>query len=99
MTYEQQAYPGAISLFILCGGGGSKGCCLFSESVEMVRDMMARASTEAELQVFVTVTGAVCETSKRATDEFKSDMPTIFDDLVPNWNHLARHQMTEQQLI
>ncbi|MEN8446420.1 MAG: hypothetical protein ABG776_15570 [Cyanobacteria bacterium J06555_13] len=43
--------------------------------VEMVRDLMATASTKAGLQVFTTIIDAVYETVRKASDEFKTNMP------------------------
>lgn len=66
------------------------------ESVEMVRDLMATASTKAGLKVFTTIIDAVYETGRKVSDEFKANMPIIFDDWLPNWNYVARPQTLEQ---
>lgn len=62
------------------------------DSVEGVQALMANASTLTGLKVFTTIIDAVYETGRKATDAFKAQMPIIFDDLLPNWNYLARPQ-------
>jgi len=61
-------------------------------SIECVRDLMAKASTLTGLKVFTTIIDAVYETGRQATEAFKQQMPIIFDDDLPNWNYLARPQ-------
>ena len=51
--------------------------------------MMAMTSPKAELQVFATVIGIVYEAGRKATSDFKADLPTIFGDLMPSQNYLA----------
>lgn len=62
------------------------------DSVERVRDLMAKASTQTGLTVFASIIDAVYDTGRKATDEFKQQMPIIFDDYLPNWNYVARPQ-------
>ena len=64
------------------------------DSVEKVQDLMAQASTQTGLKVFTTIIDAVYETGRKATDEFKQQMPIIFDDYLPNWNYVARPQLS-----
>ena len=53
---------------------------------------MAKASTQTGLTVFATIIDAVYDTGRKATDDFKQQMPIIFDDHLPNWNYVARPQ-------
>ncbi len=64
------------------------------DSVESVQALMAKASTKTGLKVFSSVIDAVYETGRKASDEFKQQMPIIFDDFLPNWNYVARPQQS-----
>lgn len=62
------------------------------DSVERVQELMAQATTQTGLKVFSTIIDAVYETGRSATDEFKQQMPILFDDDLPHWNYVARPQ-------
>ncbi|NJM97123.1 MAG: hypothetical protein HC800_08020 [Phormidesmis sp. RL_2_1] len=62
------------------------------DSVERVQDLMAQATTQTGLKVFSTIIDAVYETGRKATDEFRQQMPIFFDDHLPQWNYVARPQ-------
>lgn len=62
------------------------------DSVERVRDLMATTSTKTGLQVVASVLDAVYDTGRKATDEFMTQMPILFDDYLPRWNYVARPQ-------
>ena len=62
------------------------------DSVENVRNLMAKASTKTGLQTVVSVLDAVYETGRKATDDFLSQMPIVFDDYLPQWNYVAHPQ-------
>jgi len=64
------------------------------DSVERVQELMAKASTKTGLKVFSRIIDAVYETGRKASDEFKQQMPIIFDDFLPNWNYVARPQQS-----
>lgn len=64
------------------------------DSVERVQELMAQATTTKGLKVFTTIIDAVYETGRKATDEFKQQMPIRFDDDLPLWNYVARPQTT-----
>ncbi len=65
---------------------------VFFDSIEMVRDFMAKASTKAGLKVVTTIIDAVYETGRKATEAFLEHMPIIFDEFLPQWNYVARPQ-------
>ncbi len=65
---------------------------VFFDSIDMVKDFMAKASTKTGLEVITTVIDAVYETGRKATDDFLEQMPIIFDDYLPQWNYVARPQ-------
>jgi hypothetical protein len=60
------------------------------DSVETLQNLMAKASTKTGLKVFTTIIDAVYETGRKATDDFKAQMPIVFDDFLPDWNYTAR---------
>jgi len=62
------------------------------ESVEMVRDLMATASTQTGLEVFTSIIDAVYETGRKASTAFIDNMPIVFDELLPAWNYVAQPQ-------
>jgi hypothetical protein len=62
------------------------------ESVEMVKDLMAKAKTQTGLKVFVSILDQVYETGRKVTQEFKQTMAIVFDDYLPQWNYTAKPQ-------
>ncbi len=62
------------------------------ESVEMVRDLMAKAKTQTGLKVFVSILDQVYQTGRKVTEEFKQTMEIVFDDYLPQWNYTAKPQ-------
>lgn len=64
------------------------------ESVEMVKDLMAKAKTQTGLKVFTAVLDKVYQTGRKVTEEFKQTMEIVFDDYLPQWNYLAKPQMS-----
>lgn len=62
------------------------------DSVERVKELMAKATTKTGLKVVTTVIDAVYETGRKATEDFLENMPIIFDEHLPRWNYVARPQ-------
>lgn len=62
------------------------------ESVEMVKDLMAKAKTQTGLNVFVSILDQVYQTGRKVTEEFKQMMEIVFDDYLPQWNYTAKPQ-------
>lgn len=62
------------------------------ESVEMVRDLMAKAKTQAGLKGFVSILDQEYQTGRNVTEEFKQTMAIVFDDYLPQWNYTAKPQ-------
>jgi len=58
----------------------------------MLSELMDRAATKTGLKVFATILDKVYQTGKSATPEFKQNMPILFDELLPQWNYVARPQ-------
>lgn len=65
------------------------------DSIEMVNDLMAKASTQTGLTVVTTIIDAVYETGRKATEDFLEQMPIIFDEYLPQWNYVARPQQLQ----
>lgn len=64
------------------------------ESVEMVKDLMARAKTHTGLKVFTQVLERVYQTGRQVTENFKQTMEIVFDDYLPQWNYIAKPQLS-----
>ena len=62
------------------------------DSVEMVKDLMAKAKTQTGLKVFTTILEQVYETGRKVTQDFKQTMEIVFDDYLPQWNYTAKPQ-------
>lgn len=62
------------------------------DSVESVKNLMAKASTKTGLSVVTSVIDAVYEIGRKASDDFVKQMPILFDDYLPKWNYVARPQ-------
>jgi hypothetical protein len=62
------------------------------ESVEMVKNLMAKAKTQPGLKVFTSILDQVYETGRKVTQEFKQTMEIVFDDYLPQWNYTAKPQ-------
>lgn len=59
------------------------------EHVEMVTDLMGKATTKTGLKVFTTLMDKVYETGKKVAESFKKTMKICFDDYLPQWNYRA----------
>lgn len=62
------------------------------QSVEMVKDLMARAKTQTGLSVVVNIVEQVYQTSRKVTEDFKQTMEIVFDEYLPQWNYTAKPQ-------
>ncbi len=62
---------------------------VISDTVDTVKDLMAKATTATGLTVFTAVLDKVYETGKKATDELKASIQLVFDDVLPKWNYTA----------
>lgn len=62
------------------------------ERVEIMRDLMAKATTQTGLTVVATVVDKVYETGRKVADDFKQTMQIVFDQYLPQWNYTAKPQ-------
>lgn len=59
------------------------------DSLDTVVSHMRKASTSTGLKTTVNVIRRLYEKGREALQEFKDNMPLIFDDLLPKWNYRA----------
>jgi len=57
------------------------------DTLATVRSLMEKTSTRTGLAVTVRVIDQIYETGRKAAEEFKRNMPILFDDLLPKWNY------------
>jgi Rhodopirellula transposase DDE domain len=66
------------------------------KTVEIVRDLMATATTKKGLKVFTTILDKVYQTGRKVTEEFKQNMQIVFDEFLPRWNYTAKPQPRQE---
>ncbi len=59
------------------------------KSVELVRELMASATTKTGLKVFASILDEHFATKRKVADGFKEKMRIQFDDYLPQWNYTA----------
>ena len=59
-------------------------------SLEVVRDLMAKAKTQTGLKVFATVVDKEYKIGLKVTEAFKQTIEIVFDDYLPQWNYTAK---------
>lgn len=59
------------------------------KSVELVRELMASATTKTGLKVFASILDEHFSTERKVADGFKEKMRIQFDDYLPQWNYTA----------
>ena len=59
------------------------------KSVEFVKQLMERTQTRQGLTVTVQILDKVYLTGRTVADEFKQNMPIVFDDYLSQWNYRA----------
>ncbi len=50
---------------------------------------MERTQTQQGLHVCVHILDLLYEIGRKVTDEFKNNLPILFDDFLPQWNYRA----------
>jgi hypothetical protein len=58
-------------------------------SVEMVKGLIEKASTSTGLKVFASITDKVYKTARKASADFRENMPIIADAYLGQWNYRA----------
>ena len=62
------------------------------DTLETVIELMRKTTTSTGLRTTVNVIRRLYETGRNATEEMKSNLKIVFDDLLPNWNYRATPQ-------
>jgi Rhodopirellula transposase DDE domain len=57
-------------------------------SVELVKELMSKATTKTGLEVEVSILDKIYETGRKVAANFKEHMRIIFDDELPQWNYV-----------
>ncbi len=58
-------------------------------SIDLVKELIAKAKTKTGLKVEAKVVTKEYEIGRKATQEFKENMPIVFDDFLGQWNYTA----------
>ena len=58
-------------------------------SIEVVKHLMERTHTQQGLSVTVQIIDKVYATGRQVADNFKHNLPILFDDSLPQWNYRA----------
>ena len=59
------------------------------KSNEIVKELMAKATTKKGLRVFANILDKAYQTGKKVEENFKENMQIVFDDVLPQWNYIA----------
>jgi len=58
-------------------------------SLARVKYLMEQTKTQQGLTVIVQIIDKIYQTGRKVADEFKNNMPIVFDDYLPQWNYRA----------
>ena len=59
------------------------------KSVELVKRLMEATRTQQGLQVTIQIIDKIYLTGRKVADNFKHNMPILFDEHLPQWNYRA----------
>ncbi len=62
------------------------------DTCSTVKSLMEKAKTRKGLRVFATIIDGLYETGKKVSQEFKQNLPIIFDEYLPQWNYTVQPQ-------
>lgn len=62
-------------------------------SIEVARGLIDKTSTSKGLRVFTSITDKVYKTARKASEEFKQNIPILFDETLGKWNYRAVPQL------
>ncbi|MEM1170431.1 MAG: hypothetical protein AAGJ08_15455 [Cyanobacteria bacterium P01_H01_bin.35] len=63
------------------------------ESLERIKDLMAKEKTHSGLKVFTTILDRGYQIGRKVKEDFKETMKIVFDDYLPQWNYTAQPQV------
>ncbi len=58
-------------------------------SVALVKELMEKTKTSKGLKVVVEIIETVYQTGRKVTEDFRMNMPIVFDAVLPQWNYRA----------
>jgi hypothetical protein len=56
-------------------------------SIELVKELMSKATTKTGLKVYVNILDKVYETGRRVANDVKERIRVVFDEELPQWNY------------
>jgi hypothetical protein len=62
------------------------------DTLDTVVSLMRKAATSTGLRTTVNVIRRMYETGRKVADDFKANIPILFDKLLPKWNYVATPQ-------
>jgi len=69
------------------------------DTLATVRSLIEKTRTKAGLSATVRVIEKIYETGRKASEEFKNNMPIQFDDILPNWNYQVVPQAKAAKIL
>lgn len=63
------------------------------ESVQMVKELMEKATTRSGLKVLTTILDKTYQKGRKVAEDFKANMKIVFDELLPQWNYTAKPEL------
>ncbi len=63
------------------------------DSVQMVQQLMATATTRTGLRVLTTILDKTYQTGRKVAEDFKSNLKIVFDEFLPQWNYTAKPEL------
>jgi hypothetical protein len=58
-------------------------------SIELVKELIEKTSTSTGLKVYASITDKIYKTARKAQEDFKKQMPIVFDESLGQWNYRA----------
>jgi hypothetical protein len=58
-------------------------------SIEVAKGFIEKTSTSKGLKVFTSITDKVYKTARKASEDFKQNIPIVFDEYLGKWNYRA----------
>ena len=62
-------------------------------SVEVIKELIEKTSTSTGLRVFSSIKDKIYKTARKASADFRANMPLIADDYLGQWNYRALPQI------
>jgi hypothetical protein len=69
------------------------------DTLATVRSLMEKTSTRSGLSVTVRVIEKLYEVGRKASENFKKQMPIVFDEILPKWNYRVLPQPRQTQIM